>query len=69
LNSPAVDAPPILAARADEASTGFAKAARVLIAARNAIELRIGGTELQELQRLANLPKNKAETKKVSGNN
>jgi hypothetical protein len=67
LKSPALNAPAIIAAGADESATGLAKAARVLLAARNAIELRIGGPELEALRRVANLPAKNTETKSAAG--
>jgi hypothetical protein len=67
LKSPTLNAPMILAACADETATGLAKASRVLLAARHAVELRIGGTELETLRRLATLPENKTETKGATG--
>jgi hypothetical protein len=67
LKSPALNAPAIIAAGADESATGLAKAARVLLAARNAIELRIGGPELEALRRVANLPEKNTGTKSAAG--
>jgi hypothetical protein len=37
------------------------------MAARNAIELRIGGAELEALRRVANLPEKNTETKSAAG--
>jgi hypothetical protein len=58
LKSPTLNAPTILAACDDQTATGLAKAARVLLAARNAIQLRIGSSELEALRRLADSQEN-----------
>ncbi len=67
LKSPTLNAPTILAACADRTATGLAKAARVLLAARNAIELRISGLELEKLRRLANVRENQPAKKSAKG--